>query len=386
MKRTRLRRRALPALTLMGILAVLPACPRGAEEEAELRVGLIAPLTGSLRDLGASCLEGAELAVSEVNHRGGVPVRGRGRRLVLVVKDSQARPEAAVAAAQELINREGVAAIIGPYLSSLAIPAGRMADRAGIPMITPISTHPGVTEGTHCVLRACFTDLVQGAVMARFAYRELHARRAAVLYDVAGDFNRTIADIFRREFVAAGGAVVATETYATGEDDFRPLLKRIQQAAPQVLFLPNYTQDLLAQAAQLRELEMSVQLLGCDTMGFRNRERFRQVEGAYFSTHFSAEAPAGRVREFTAAYQAAYRRAPTSAAALTYDSFGLLVEAVRAQDSLEPRSICAGLRGIRTFEGVTGRFSYDGSPDPRKSTVIIHVEDGRPRFYARVGS
>ncbi|OHD20563.1 MAG: hypothetical protein A2064_12710 [Spirochaetes bacterium GWB1_66_5] len=369
-------------LALLLLPAALAGCRR--PPAAELRVGLVVPLSGSLQDAGISCREGAELAVKELNDAGGLLVEDRRYRVQLLIGDTQDSPERALSAAQELINRDNVAALIGPPYSSQAIPVARLAERSGIPMIVQLATNPEVTAGTSCVFRVCFTDGFQGRVMALFARDRLGARRAAILYDVANPFSRDIADIFTATFTDAGGRVVAREGYPTGQPDYLPELARIRAADPEVLFLPGLPPDLRRQLAQIRSLGLTVQVLGGDTMYFRNPADLPLVEGAYFSTHFSSEMPGEAVRAFNRMHQRAYRRLPTPAGALTYDAFRLLFSVIRSQGDASPAGICAGLRKLHSFEGVTGTMIFAGSPDPAKSVVIIHARDRQYRFHARI--
>jgi branched-chain amino acid transport system substrate-binding protein len=214
----------------------------------------VAPLSGSLQDTGISCREGAELAVKQLNAAGGLAVQDRRYRVQLLIRDAQDTPEQALSAAQELINRDNVTALIGPPFSSQAIPVAHLAERSGVPMIVQLATNAEVTAGTSCVFRVCFTDGFQGRVMALFARDRLGARRAAILYDLANPFSRDIADIFTATFTGAGGRVVAREGYPTGQPDYLPELARIQAADPEVLFLPGLHPDLRRQLAQIRSL------------------------------------------------------------------------------------------------------------------------------------
>ncbi len=365
------------------LLPALLACCR--QPVGSLRIGLAVPLSGSLRDTGLSFREGAELAVEELNGAGGLSVRGRRYRVELVIRDAQDTPEKALGAAQELINGEDVAALIAPPFSSQAIPVARLAERSRIPLIVPMATHPQVTSGTSCVFRVCFTDGFQGRVMARFARERLGARRAAMLYDLANPFSRDIADIFAATFSQIGGRMVAREGYITGQADFRLELERIRKRGPEVLFLPGLPPELRAQLLQIRSLGLPAQLLGSDTMYFRDPAGLALVEGAIFSTHFSAEMPGEAVQAFNRLYHGAYQRLPPPpGSALTYDALQLLFSVIRSQGDTQPEGICAGLRRLERFEGVTGSMIFAGRPDPDKSVVIIHVRERQYRYLARI--
>jgi branched-chain amino acid transport system substrate-binding protein len=353
-------------------------------QKAELRIGFIAPLSGDLSDIGASTREGAELAMEQVNAGGGLVIGGRAYTAVLLIRDGQSRPEIAVNAAQELINREHVSAIIGPPISGTAIPVARLAEKSRVPMITQVATVPEVTRGMRYVFRVCYTDDFQGKVLARFVRERLSAATAAVLYDVAGAYNKTVAEIFIAEFRGAGGRIVAEETYTTGTQDFRSHLLRIQSHSPDVLFLPNYAADLRIQLDQIRELTIQAQIVGTDTMSFRDAANIAKSEGAYFSTHFSPEIPEAAVQDFARMYQRTFNRTVTVGGALTYDAFGLLFDALKRAGKIDPEAVAEALRSTLRYEGVTGVMEFAGSPDPKKSVVILRVQNGLSRFFARI--
>ncbi len=368
------------AVLLSGLAACAPA-----GGPPSLRVGFIAPLSGPMAPLGTSCLEGANLAIDEINRGGGLRIGGRRCRVELILEDCQDRPELAVSAVQDLINRRDASAVIGPPMSGLAIPAARMASEAGIPLITQYSTHPDVTVGTRGVWRVCYTDALQGRALAAFAREHLRGKTAAVLFDIAGTFSREIAGIFRDRFEEMGGRIVAWEPYTTGREDFREPLLSIRSARPDILFLPDYLYQIRMQAAQIRQLGLQFRILGSDAMFFRDPQDVALIEGAWSSTHFSADDPGERVRSFDAAYRAAFQRPATPGGALTYDAFQLLFQAARAARSVQPDRIAAGLAATRELVGVTGTMRFDGRPDPVKGLVMLHVEGGAYRFAARIG-
>jgi branched-chain amino acid transport system substrate-binding protein len=379
-----MRVRMVSALLVVVVVGLFVECRLAENEQSEFRIGFIAPLTGVLRDVGASSLEGAQIALDELEGRGGLNTGEMRYRVNLILEDSQNKPELAVRAAQELINHENVGVIIGPPISSLAIPLARLCSKSGILMITQASTHPDVTKDTDCVYRTCFTDTFQGEVMARFAREQLEASKAAVLFDVANAFNRGITEIFMTRFEAIGGKIVASETYTTGEQDFREQLELIAASRPDVLFLPNYVNEIRLQTDQIRELGLDFQIIGADTMHFRNAEDIARIEGAYFSTHFSAEMPDERVQTFRKAYRDKFQREATPAGALTYDALNILFQDVETQQSVDPLKLREGMKELGRYVGITGIMEFNGSPDPSKSAVIMHVENGMFHFFSRI--
>lgn len=368
------------AMLLALALAILISCGEPAEEQT-IEIGVIAPITGSIPIVGQSTINAAQLAVQEVNDAGGLEVGGQKLKVELFIEDNQDRKETAVNAAQKLINQSGVVALIGPQASRNAIPVAAVAEEAHVPMISPWSTNPETTAGKKYVFRAAFIDPFQGRVMARFAIEELKADKAAVLYDVASEYNRGIAEIFRQVYEEAGGKVVAFESYTTGETDFRPQLTAIRDSRAQVLFLPNYYNEVPTQVRQARELGIQAAIIGSDSWGQIEAADLAEMEGMFFSTHYAPDIASPVAQKFIAAYQAAYGQVPDDVAALTYDAFGLLFQAIRSQGKADSESIRNGLASISRYEGVTGAMEYKGSGDPIKSAVILQIKGGKFRFY-----
>ena len=361
-------------------LLVLVSCGKPPVEQT-IKIGVIAPLTGSIPAVGQSTVNAAQLAVREVNDAGGLEVGGQKLKIELFIEDNQDKKETAVGVAQKLINQTGVVALIGPQASRNAIPVAAVAEEAHVPMISPWSTNPQTTAGKRYVFRAAFIDPFQGRVMARFAVEELKAEKAAVLYDVASEYNKGIAEIFKQVFEEAGGRVVAFESYTTGETDFRPQLTAIRDAGAQVLFLPNYYNEVPSQVRQARELGVQAAIIGSDSWGQIEAADLAEMEGMYFSTHYAPDIASPAAQKFISAYQAAYGQLPDDVAALTYDSFGLLFQAIRSQGKADSESIRNGLASISHYEGVTGVMEYKGSGDPVKSAVILQIKGGRFQFY-----
>lgn len=354
----------------------------GAPEEAQtIRIGVIAPLTGSIPLVGQSTVNAAQLAVNEVNDAGGLSVDGQALQIELVVEDDEDKKESAVSAAQKLINQSGVVAIVGPQASRNAIPAAAIAENAQVPLVSPWSTNPETTAGRKYVFRVAFIDPFQGRVMARFAIEELGAQKAAVLYDVASEYNKGVAEIFQQVFQDAGGQVVAFESYTTGEEDFSSQLAAIKASGADVLFLPNYYSEIPLQAGQAREMGLDLPIIGADAWGPLEADDLVDLEGSFFSTHYATDIASPVAQAFVASYEAAYGQVPDDVAALTYDAFGLLFEAIRSQGKADSESIRNGLASIRRYEGVTGVMEFQSTGDPVKSAVILKIEGGQLVFY-----
>lgn len=377
----RLRKVSISAALFCCTVFLGVSCTKTPEPEPEIRIGVIAYLEGRYADLdGAAMVNASNMALTSLDPDGVLVVGSRKHRVKLVTTGINNVPEEAVAAATELINRENVVAIIGPQFSNDAIPAGEIAERAGIPMICPISTNPEVTVGRKYVFRMSFLDDLQGKTMADFAIGYLEARSAAVLFDIADSYSRGIAEVFRARFRESGGKVLAFESYTSGEQDFTKQLNRIADKRPEVLYLPTYSEDTLMQAQQARNIGIDSVLLGSDGWDQREFQNYPEFEGSFMTAHWSIDLDSDKTRDFVSQYRQSYGKDPNDSAVLTFDALNMVFEAIRSQGNAAPQSIRDGLYALGLYEGVGGNIDFVDNGDPEKGVVILQLRDGRARF------
>lgn len=378
-------------LWIIMLSLLLSSCGGEGAKESTIRVGVVAELTGDIPAVGASCRNAAEMAVQEVNAVGGLEIAGKKYRIELFVEDDSGKAEQSVAAVQKLITRQQVVAIIGPNASRNAIPASEIAEGAKTVLISPWSTNPKTTLDANSgapkkyVFRAAFIDPFQGRVVARFAMDNLKAKRAAVLYDVASDYNKGIAEFFKETFVAGGGEIVAFETYTTGDKDFSAQLTKIKDANPETIFLPNYYSEVPLQIQQAKRLGINVPFVGSDSWGSAELIKLcaDDCDGYYFTTHYAADNATAVAKGFIEAFKTKYAGTPDDVAALTYDSFGLLWQALKNAGKVDRQAVRDALANIPDYEGVTGKMRFmEGSGDPIKSAVVLQIKDGRFVWFA----
>ncbi|HLT57639.1 MAG: ABC transporter substrate-binding protein [Limnochordales bacterium] len=368
------------------MMALLAGLLGGAAAAQEIVVGLNAELTGSIPVVGQSSRNGAQLAVDQINAAGGLEVGGRRYTIRLVIEDNEDDAASAVAATTKLITQNRVVAVVGPNASRNAVPAAQIAENMRTPLISPWSTNPATTAGKRYVFRAAFIDDFQGQVVAAFAREHLGAQTAAVLFDIASEYNKGIAEIFRESFQALGGRVVAWETYTTGDRDFSSQLTNIRAANPDVLFLPNYYSEVPLQVQQAQRLGISAHIIGSDSWGSAELLALggAAMEGLFFTTHYAPDIATPAAREFIAAYEARYGSTPDDVAALSYDSMQLLFHALQKAGRVDREAVRDALASITDFEGVTGSMRFEGTGDPIKSAVVIQIKDGRFTYYTSV--
>jgi branched-chain amino acid transport system substrate-binding protein len=386
-----MKKRILSILCLLSLVSLVLAACGGASGGDVIKVGGIGELTGDIPAVGASFKNAAEMAVQDVNAAGGLDVCGKKYTIEFILEDNAGKADQSASAAQKLINQDNVVAIIGPNASRYAIPASEIAESSQTVLISPWSTNPKTTinektgQAKQYVFRAAFIDPFQGRVVAKFALDNLKATKAAVLYDVASDYNKGIAEFFKQTFEENGGQIVAFETYTTGDKDFTAQLTKIKDTAPEVIFLPNYYSEVPLQIQQAHRLGIDVPFLGSDSWGSSELVTLcgADCEGYYFSTHYAADNATPVAKKFIDAYTAKYGNTPDDVAALTYDSFGLLWTAIQSACKTDRQSIRDALAKIPNYEGVTGVMQFqEGSGDPVKSAVILQVLGGKFVFFA----
>ncbi len=375
------------ALALAVIAGALGTMPVVAQDDCnfvgEAVIGVIAPLTGDLPKVGQSTVEAAQMAVDEKNAECGLKIDDENYEVVIVTEDDERKAESAVAAMTRLIVEDEVIAVIGPQASGQAVPAGQVADDRETPMISPWSTNPATTVDRPWVFRAAFLDTFQGRVMASFVSDEFGAKTAAVLYDVASDYPKGLAENFRDAAVELGIEVVAFESFTTGDTDFSAQLTNIIAANPDVLFTPQYYSEVPQIVQQARELGFKGNIVGSDSWGTPDLITLcgDACEGLFFSTHYAPDIATEVGQTFIKAYEELYGAKPDDVAALTYDSFQLLFTAIENAQSLERVDIRDALAEIQLYEGVTGIMSFDEQGDPIKCAVIIQIKDGAFTYY-----
>jgi len=364
-------------------LALLFAsCAPSAPGHEGIPIGFYGSLTGPTATFGQSGKNGSTLALDEINAAGGV----LGEKLALHVEDDRGEPAEAASAVSKLISRDHVVGLLGEAASSRTLAAAPIAQKSEIPMITPSSTNPQVTLVGSYVFRVCFTDDFQGAMLARFAARDLKAKTALLLTDVRSDYSAGLGAAFRQAFEALGGRIAGEQRYAEGDTDFSAQLTQMRTTPADVIFVPGYYTDVGLIARQKKSLGVPGILLGGDGW---DSPRLTEIggdalNGAYFGNHYSPQDPDPAVRRFVDAYRARFGAVPDSVGALAYDAARLLVDAIRRAGSTAGPRIREALAATKKFPGVTGDLTFDLERNPVKPIAILQIESGRYRFVEKL--
>lgn len=352
------------------------------QDNSVIRVGHFGAMTGPTATFGTSTDEGMRLAMDEINAKGGV----LGKKIDVVTEDDQSKPTEAVNAVEKLINRNKVVAVIGEVASSNSLAAAPVAQAAGIPMLSPASTNPKVTQTGDYIFRSCFIDPFQGGVMAKFAVKELHAKKLAILYDVNSDYSLGLREFFTNEIKAQGGQIVTDEAYTQQDVDFRGQLTKIRNAAPDAIYVPGYYTQVGAICRQARELGLAVPLLGGDGWDSDKTVEIggEAVNGSYFTNHYSAQEDRPEVKAFVDSYRKRYNKTPDAMAVLGYDALRLMVDAIRRAGSTDPVKLRDALAATKDFPGASGNITIDKDRNARKPIVVLKYEHGKQKFVTRI--
>ena len=348
-----------------------------------LRIGLFGSLTGSTATFGISSQNGIKMAFEEIN-AAGPPL---GKKLQLFSENDDSRSEQVPPVVQKLINQNDVLALLGEVASSSSLAAAPIAQRSGVPMVSPSSTNPKVTQVGDYIFRTCFIDPFQGTVMARFGRRNLKAQKAAVLTDVASDYSKGLAQYFSEEWTKSGGTIVAKESYSKGDKDFQAQLTNIKGAKPDIIFVPGYYTEVGNIAVQARRQGLNQVMLGGD--GWDSSKLFeiggKAIQGCYFSNHYSAQSQDPKVVAFVADYKKRYGANPPDAlAAVAYDAAYMLTDAIKRAGAPDRVKIRDALASTKNFRGVTGTISIDKNRNAVKPAVVLKVEGNEGVYVTTV--
>jgi len=362
---------------LVAALAGLIFAPSLSAQEP-IKIGQFASLTGKEASLGQSSNKGTLMAIDDLNAAGGV----LGRPLLLVTEDTQSKPGETATVVKKLISRDKVVALLGEVASSRSLEAAPIAQAAKVPMISPASTNPKVTETGAYIFRTCFIDPFQGPVMARFAREHLKAKRVALVVSNSSAYSIGLAKFFRESFVANGGTIVLEQKYSEGDKDFKAQLTAIKAAGVDAVFNPGYYNEGALIVRQARDLGLTLPIFGADSWEAEALIQLggKAMEGAYLCSHYSPEDPSPRVQNFVAAYKKRFGSTPDSNASLGYDSVLVLVDAIRRAGTTERNALREAIATTRDFMAVTGKITIDAERNASKNAVIVQVRNGKFEF------
>ncbi|MGH8046410.1 MAG: ABC transporter substrate-binding protein [Chthoniobacterales bacterium] len=353
--------------------------PRGNADE--IVVGEFASLTGGTASFGQSSHKGTQMAIDEINAKGGL----LGKKVRLITEDDQSKAGEPATIVHKLISHDGIVALLGEVASSRSLEAAPIAQQNRIPMISPSSTNPKVTEVGDYIFRICFIDPFQGTVLAKFAL-EKGWKNVAILTDVKQDYSVGLSQFFKKYFTENGGAIVSEQSYSSGDKDFKAQLTSIAGMNPQAILVSGYYNEAGLIASQARELGINVPLLGGDGWDSPSLVEVAgtAMEGNFFSNHFSVEDKSPVIQDFIAKFKAKYNEEPDAMAALGYDSAMILADAIKKAGTTHPLPLRDAIAGTKNYPAVTGSITIDDKRNASKPAVMLTIKDGKFKYVETV--
>jgi len=358
---------------LLAAAAILPSCRRSSGDE--ILIGEYGSLTGTTATFGQSTDHAIQMAFDEINAAGGL----LGKKVKVIVEDDQSKPEEAATAVTKLINQNHVVAMLGEVSSSRSLAAAPICQANRVPMISPSSTNPRVTQVGDYIFRVCFIDPFQAEVGARIAWEILKLKKVAILSDVRNDYSVGLQTFFRQHYKQLGGEVVAEQSYSEGDSDFRAQLTQIKSASPEGIYVPGYYTEVATIARQARELGIKVPLIGGD--GWDSPRLWEiggeALNGCHFSNHYSVDDPSPAVQKFVADFRKRFNETPDALAALGYDAARILADAITRAGSTSGDKVRDALAATKDFQGVTGKITINAERNAVKPAVVLKIENGK---------
>ena len=399
----KLRHGTLLVIAALAASVLAAGCGGGGKDE--LVIGEYGSLTGGDATFGTSTKLGVEVAMAELTSEaqgkiGSLPVR-------IVVEDDQSQAAEAATAVQKLVSQDQVVSVIGEVASSRSLAGGPICQAAGVPMISPSSTNPKVTQVGDCIFRMCFLDDFQGRSVAQFAWNTLGLKKVAILKDLKSDYSAGLTEFFGTAFKQLGGTIIAEQSYQAGDQDFSAQLTAIKAKHPDGIYIPGYYTEAGLIARKARELGITVPLLGSD--GWESSKLIEiggdALNGSYYTNHWALDLPDPRLQAFLKlAREHASGADPDAIAGLAYDAanvlFGCLKKIAADDPALfkgfasskagtpERKAAEAKLRELiaatKDYPGVTGVITLDANRDASKPLVVLEIKGGKKVFNTSI--
>ena len=355
------------ALAIMGIgLSVAHA------QEMVVKLGSVAPLTGTIAHLGKDNENGARLAIEDANAKG-ITIGGKKVKFELMGEDDQADPRTGTTVAQRLMDA-GVKGVVGHLNSGTTIPASRIYNQAGVPMISPSATNPTLTrQGYKAVFRTIANDVQQGGVLGKFIVGPLAAKTVAIIDDRTA-YGQGLADETEKAVKAGGGKVVAREFTTDKATDFNAILTKIRGAKPDVIFFGGMDAQGGPMLRQLKQLGVEAKFVTGD--GGCSPEMIKLAGDSIGANAYCSMAglplekmPGGT--EFRNRYKARFNADVQIYSPYAYDAAMAMIKAMQAANSTDPAKYLPELKKSN-YPGVTGTVAFDDLGDIKDGAVTMY--------------
>lgn len=361
------------SIVIVLVLAIVLVTILTKKEPEEIKIGAILVLTGPNAKAGQSSKQGIDMAVEEMNISGGV----KGKNLKVIYEDDGGEPQKSVSAVQKLINVDKVPAIIGPMWSSSLLAVAPIAEKKKVVILSPTASNPNITYAGDYIFRNTYSDAIEGAKTAEFAFKELKYSKAGILF-INNDYGIGLGDAFKKKFEELGGKIVIEEGYDPKTTDFRTILAKAKKANPEVIYIAGYSEmgQLLKQA---REMRIKLPVLSCIMFEISDIAKVAEkaAEGIIYAyPSYDPEKGSKVTLRFAEKFKEQYGVLPDPEAAFSYDALKILAVAME-DGGFTSDGIKNALYSIKGYNGVTGETSFDKNGDVTKPVGFKKVKNGK---------
>ena len=348
-----------------------------------ITIGTVTTNSGTAAAYGEAEVKGFELAVSEINAKGGI----NGKKVKLESMDDKGDATEASNAFNKLAGDNSVLGVVGPTISSTTAAVAPLADQSKLVTIAPAATSDSIETGNY-LFRTCFKDSYQGEVAARFAAENLKVKKVAVLYGTGDPYSSGVGEAFAKAAEKLGLEVVDKESSSSADDtEYSAQLQKIQASGAELLYAPYYYSVagpyIIPQA---RSVGFEGYVMGPDGYdGLKLTGDKSQYNKTYYTTHYSADDNTNtKVQDFIKSYKSKNNAEPNTFAALGYDTIYMIKQAIEKAGKNATREDVRNAVASMTFDGVTGKFTMDKSGSPTKSVIVLEMKDGKPVYNTTV--
>ncbi|WP_294759553.1 ABC transporter substrate-binding protein [uncultured Lactobacillus sp.] len=354
------------------------------QDKDSVKIGVNMELSGAAAGYGNAQKQGTQLAVSEINKKGGIDVNGRKKKIKLIMRDNKTAISTSASVAAQLATKEKVAAIVGPATTNAGTAEIPNITKAKVPSVSPSATDPNYTLQKNgkvqpFVFRACYQNNFQGGSAAKFVMNNIKAKRVAVYTDNSSDYGNGLAKAFKKTYK---GKIVDSQTFSEGDKDFNAVLTSFKAKKVDAIYVPGYYTEVGLIIKQARQIGIKAPIVGSDGMA---DPKLVQIAGAknaskiYYTTPFSTQVAAKdpTASKFMRDFKNRYHEEAPTFSALAYDAVYMIKEAIENEKSDDSAKITKGLEQIKDFTGVTGKITVDKDHNPEKPIAVEELINGK---------
>ena len=373
------------AFMLAGCTVARSSSSTGTKQDKDsVKIGVNMELSGAAAGYGNAQKQGIQLAVSEINKKGGIDVNGHKKKIKLIMRDNKTAISTSASVAAQLATKEKVAAIVGPATTNAGTAEIPNITKAKVPSVSPSATDPNYTLQKNgkvqpFVFRACYQNNFQGGSAAKFVMNNIKAKRVAVYTDNSSDYGNGLAKAFKKTYK---GKIVDSQTFSEGDKDFNAVLTSFKAKKVDAIYVPGYYTEVGLIIKQARQIGIKAPIVGSDGMA---DPKLVQIAGAknaskiYYTTPFSTQVAAKdpTASKFMRDFKNRYHEEAPTFSALAYDAVYMIKEAIENEKSDDSAKITKGLEQIKDFTGVTGKITVDKDHNPEKPIAVEELINGK---------